>query len=144
MMQVLSKVRMIFVVLLTIWIAPAFAEQNLDKSQNAQEIINGQFQAFRDRQHKTAFGFAAPHLQTLFGSTDRFIGMVKKGYGPIYNAKEWSFGRSRFDNGTVFQEVLVSGPDGRQWMALYEVRQQSDGSWRINGVQLVPSKAQST
>lgn len=105
----------------------------------AQSIIDGQFQAFRSRNHEKAFGYAAPTLQKMFGNTDRFIGMVKNGYGAIYDARRWSFGRSRMKDGDIYQEVLVSGPNGKDWMALYTVRKQKDGSWKIGGVRLVPA-----
>lgn len=110
----------------------------------AQSIIDGQFQAFRDRDHPKAFSKAAPQLQQLFGSVERFVAMVKQGYGVIYDAKDWSFGRIKLKDGLLFQEVQVSGPNGRQWTALYTMRQLPDGSWRIAAVQLLPSAGFST
>jgi len=107
-------------------------------TSGAQSTIDGQFQAFRDRDHLTAFSKAAPQLQQLFGSVERFVAMVKKGYGVIYDAKGWSFGRTKLKDGLLFQEVQVNGPNGRQWTALYTMRQLPDGSWRIAAVQLLP------
>ena len=109
-----------------------------------QMIIDDQFQAFRDRNHEQAFSYAAPTLQKIFGSTQRFIMMVKRGYGAIYDARSWSFGRSRLKEGTVYQEVLVNGPNGKEWVALYEVLKQPDGSWRIGGVKMVRANGTST
>ncbi len=37
----------------------------------------------------------------------------------------------------VVQEVLISGPDGKDWTALYQVVKQPDGSYKINGVHIV-------
>lgn len=114
------------------------------KLQQLQAVIDGQISAFRSQNHEQAFGYAAPRLQTMFGSTERFIGMVKKGYGPIYGARNWKFGRSRENGSEVWQEVRLTGPKGRDWVALYTMRQQADGSWRIAGVQMKKAEELST
>ncbi|MEM8749285.1 MAG: DUF4864 domain-containing protein [Pseudomonadota bacterium] len=110
----------------------------------AQAVINSQINAFKTREHDKAFSHAAPNLQKIFGDTDRFIGMVKSGYGAIYGAQNWSFGRSGMQGETLYQEVLITGPNGREWLALYTMKQGSDGVWRIHGVQMKQGQAQST
>ncbi|MEL7273844.1 MAG: DUF4864 domain-containing protein [Pseudomonadota bacterium] len=115
------------------------------KLQQLQMVIDNQITAFRTQKHEQAFSYAAPRLQTIFGSTERFIGMVKSGYGAIYGARNWQFGRSR-QNGTseVWQEVRLTGPQGRDWVALYTMRQMKDGTWRIAGVQIKKAEELST
>ena len=113
-------------------------------SSGAQTTIDSQLKAFGARDHAGAFSHAAPSLQKIFGSTERFIGMVKNGYGAIYDAKGWSFGRNRMKDGILYQEVLITGPDGREWAAMYTMKQQADGSWKIGGVQLVLGAGRST
>ena len=120
------------------------AEAPAGLRSGAQDTIDQQFSAFRAREHEKAFSHAAPRLQKLFGSTERFIGMVKGGYGAIYNARTWQFGRSRMKDGVLFQEVIVNGPKGKDWMALYELKQEENGSWKIQGVRLVPASTRST
>ncbi|MGO8657495.1 DUF4864 domain-containing protein, partial [Rhizobium ruizarguesonis] len=34
--------------------------------------------------------------------------------------------------------VLISGRDGKDWTAIYQITRQPDGSYRINGVQIMP------
>ena len=110
----------------------------------AKNIISGQINAFKTRNHERAFGYAAPGLQKLFGSTDRFIKMVKSGYGAIYGAQSWSYGRSTLKDGALLQEVMLSGPHGRDWVALYTLKQQADGRWRITSVLIKKSNAVSS
>ncbi|MEP1208010.1 MAG: DUF4864 domain-containing protein [Rhizobiaceae bacterium] len=110
----------------------------------AHSVIDGQISAFRARDHETAFGFAAPSIRQMFGTTDRFIGMVKNGYGAIYGARSWSFGRGEARGDALVQEVLIKGPQGRDWVALYTLRKQPDGSWRIAGVQMKQAELRST
>lgn len=110
----------------------------------AQSVIGGQISAFRARDHETAYGYAAPSIRKMFGSTDRFIGMVKSGYGAIYGAQSWSFGRGEARGDALVQEVMIIGPQGKDWIALYTLRKQSNGSWRITGVQIKRAQVQST
>lgn len=110
----------------------------------AESVIGGQISAFRAGDHEEAYSYAAPSIRQIFGSTDRFIGMVKKGYGAIYGARNWSFGRGEARGDALVQEVLLVGPQGKDWVALYTLRKQADGSWRIAGVQMKPAELQST
>ncbi len=125
----------------------AFAQSTeapLELRSGAQAVIDSQISAFRAQDHAKAFSHAAPSLQKIFGSTDRFIGMVKNGYGAIYKARNWDFGRSGMQNDTLYQEVNIIGPFGKNWSALYTMKKGSDGVWRIHGVQMREGNAQST
>lgn len=113
-------------------------------SGKAQQVIDSQINAFRSGQHEEAFSYASPNLRKFFGSTERFIEMVRGGYGAIYGARNWSFGRSRLDERTLYQEVLLTGPKGGNWVALYSLQQQADGSWKITAVHMRKAQAQST
>ena len=120
---------------LLLWsIAPLAQAQSTD----AQGVIDAQIKAFRSGSHEQAFSHAAPTLRRMFGGTDNFIAMVKRGYMPIYGARNWRFGRTKEQGGRTFQEVLLTGPDGRSWVALYTMIQGSDGVWKIAGVRIVP------
>ena len=136
----------ILVILLTAGIVRAQSGPTLptELQVEVQRIIGSQIQAFRSEDHEKAFSFAAPSIQQIFGSTDRFIKMVKKGYGAIYGARSWSFGRGEVRGDALVQEVLIMGPQGRDWVALYTLRKQPDGSWRIAGVQMKQAELQST
>ena len=41
------------------------------------------------------------------------------------------------EGSTIQQEVLFVGPDGKPVIAVYTMQQQTDGSWKINGVYLI-------
>lgn len=112
--------------------------------QIVQSVIDGQIAAFRSGDHDTAFSYAAPSIKQIFGDTDSFIGMVKSGYGAIYGARNWSYGRGESKGDVLVQEVLITGPKGRDWVALYTLRKQPDGSWRIAAVQMKQAAVRST
>jgi len=70
--------------------------------------------------------------------------MVKQGYDPIYRARNWAFGQNRIDGDNIHHEVLISGPDGGEWVALYTLQKQADGMWKITAVRLLKSNANTT
>ena len=106
-------------------------------------VIAGQIDAFRTGAHEKAFSYAAPSIRSMFGSIDRFIAMVRGGYGAIYGAKRYDFGRSQVTRDTILQEVLITGPMDGQWAAIYTLRRQPGGEWKIAGVRMLKREGES-
>ncbi|MFK0165523.1 DUF4864 domain-containing protein [Rhizobium sp. NPDC090279] len=125
-------------------IAFASAVRAEDPVQTAQNLIEQQIEAFLHDDAATAYSFAAPGIKALFPDKDSFFAMVKKSYQPVYHPGNYAFGKSRaIDNGAVvYQEVLITGTDDKDWTAIYQITRQPDGSYKINGVQIL-SKATS-
>lgn len=102
-----------------------------------RQTIEGQLSAFRAQDAEAAFAFAAPRIKMMFGTPERFIAMVRRGYGAVYDAREPTFLRSRvIGEGAYAQEVALVDRDGKSWTALYTLERQPDGSWRITGCYL--------
>jgi hypothetical protein len=112
-----------------------------DPLQATQAMIQQQIQAFLHNDPATAYSFAAPGIKALFPDKDAFFAMVKKTYEPVYHPGNYAFGRNKSidDGAVVYQEVLITGTDGKDWSAIYQVTRQPDGSYKINGVQIVPN-----
>jgi hypothetical protein len=104
-----------------------------------QAVIQQQITAFLNDDAETAYSFASPTIRGKFLNRDTFFDMVKRGYAPVYRPGNFAFGRSKVSGDMVVQEVLISGPDGKDWTALYQVLRQPDGSYKINGVHMVRS-----
>ena len=52
------------------------------------------------------------------------------------NPQNYAFGKSEeMGGGKIAQQVLLTGPDGKEYEALYTLELQPDGVWRITGVQ---------
>ena len=103
----------------------------------AQTAIDGQIRAFLADREADAYAFAAPNVRTFFPTVESFMGMVKNGYTPVHRPQNWEFGRTQESNaGEVAQEVLITDKTGKNWAALYTVKQQPDGNWKITGVSL--------
>lgn len=112
-----------------------------DPVQTAQTLIQGQIEAFLHNDAVTAYSFAAPGIKALFPDKDIFFAMVKKRYQPVYHPGNYAFGKSRaIDNGAVvYQEVLITGTDDKDWTAVYQINRQPDGTYKINGVEILPN-----
>ncbi|CAN7501601.1 DUF4864 domain-containing protein [Pararhizobium sp. LjRoot238] len=103
----------------------------------AQSIIQSQIEAFLNDDAETAYSFASPQIKGKFPNKNIFFDMVKRGYAPVYRPGNFAFGRSKVEGDMVVQEVPISGPDGKDWTALYFLVKQPDGTYKINGVQML-------
>jgi hypothetical protein len=123
------------------YLAVAPAAHAEDPLQATQTMIQSQIQAFLHNDPATAYSFAAPGIKALFPDKDAFFAMVRKSYEPVYHPGNYAFGRNKSvdDGAVVYQEVLITGTDGKDWSAIYQVTRQPDGSYKINGVQIVPN-----
>jgi hypothetical protein len=110
---------------------PAFAQQ-----EPIQSTINLQFEAFQADDFVTAFGFASPNIQGIFGTAETFGLMVKNGYPMVYRAADVQMLDLRDVAGLLYQRVLVRDADGRGYVLDYQMVETDDG-WKINGVDLV-------
>ena len=112
----------------------------------ARGVIESQIEAFLANDMATAYSLAAPSIKRLYPDQDRFSAMVRRGYQPVYRPGNYAFGRGKIapDGAGVVQEVLISGPDGEDWTALYSLERQPDGSFKINGVQMIKAAAPQT
>ena len=107
-------------------------------------VIERQIEAFRRDDGAAAFGLAAPAIRRQFGTPENFLGMVARGYRPVYRPSDVAFGALVEIEGKLVQRVTVVGPDGRPVLALYIMEQQPDGTWLINGCILAESDEKST
>jgi hypothetical protein len=103
-----------------------------------QRIITSQLDAFSSDDGAAAYAFATPMIQRLFPSPEVFLSMVQKGYPPVYRRQSYSFGEIGNEmGGQPTQHVTIIDANGKAWTALYAMERQPDGSWKINGCQLV-------
>lgn len=108
--------------------------------QAIQGVITRQIEAFRRDDGAAAFAFAAPNIQMLFGTPERFLDMVRQGYQPVYRPRAVEFADLLVEDGQVVQRVELVGPDGAPRTALYTMERGPDGQWRISGCILVRSE----
>jgi hypothetical protein len=125
-----------------LWLFSAASLHAEPASTDPQMVIDNQIRAFLADDYAAAYSHAAPNVRMVFPDIDSFMAMVKGGYDPVYRPRTWDFARERTEaDGTVYQEVLIADRKNANWTALYSLKQQPDGSWKITGVALRKSDA---
>lgn len=125
--------------------APAAAQAPAAGDRGAiEQVIRDQMAAFRADDAAAAFAFASPSIQAMFGTPERFLAMVRRGYAPVYRPRSVEFRELAPRDGALVQRVLVVGPDGVPEVALYVMEQQPDGRWRIAGCFLTKAEERMT
>ncbi|RWK00610.1 DUF4864 domain-containing protein [Mesorhizobium sp.] len=111
----------------------------------AQTVIDSQLKAFLADDGATAYSFAAPNVKRIFPTVDTFMNMVTNGYGPVRRPQSYTFGKvEQTGPASIIQQVLIVGPDGKDYEAVYTLEQQPDGSFKITGCSLRASTSVST
>ena len=104
-------------------------------------VIEIQIAAFQRDDGVEAFSYASPTVQDIFGNPENFMRMVRNGYRPVYRPRQVFFQEAVLHQGQLVQALVVTDQDGDVVIALYTMEQQPDGSWRIGGVVLLPTRA---
>ena len=111
---------------------PAFAQE-----EPIQQPIHSQLEALQADDFATAFSFASPTIQGLFGTAENFGAMVQNGYPMVYRPADIQMLELREIAGNLYQRVLVTDAHGRGFMLEYQMIETTEG-WRIDGVDLLP------
>jgi hypothetical protein len=132
--------RSVLAVVIWVFISVASFAESINAADTAefQRIITAQISAFRADDGPTAYSFAAPVVRNIFPTPEIFTSMVKRGYSPVYRPQSFNFTEALIDPmGRPAQKMLVVGPDGKTYEALYSMEKQPDGTWRISGCTLL-------
>ncbi len=118
----------------------AAAALSLPQPSNAQEgpiraVIEAQIEAFEADDFDTAFTFASPTIQGMFGNAQNFGAMVKGGYPMVWRPDNLRFLALEERGGRLFQDVMVRDLDGVLHILEYQM-QESENGWKINGVNI--------
>ncbi len=108
-----------------------------DKSE-IRRIIETQLKAFQEDNEIEAFSFASPKIQEQFGTPEKFIGMVKDQYYPVYRPRAVMFRGFTTVNYFPAQILVIMDQEGNLTQVVYVMQHQSDRSWRIHGCFFVP------
>ena len=100
-------------------------------------LISSQISAFGRDDGPAAYAFASPGIQSRFPAIGDFMAMVSGLYQPIYHPRSVAFGALVDIPGGPVQRVFLVGRDGLGYSADYLMEKQPDGSWRIDGVNLM-------
>lgn len=113
------------------------------RRESILNVIGAQLAAFQRDYAPTAFAFASPGIQAIFGPPAKFSKMLAEAYALVYRPRKFTFLDLVENKGRLLQRVLFTGPDGKQVLALYMIARQADGRWRIAGCVLLDLMGQS-
>ncbi|GLS29629.1 protein of unknown function [Mesorhizobium albiziae] len=135
--------RALFALAFFMMACPALAGDAEVKS--AQGAIEGQLKAFLAGDNEGAYSYAAPNVKRIFPTLDTFMSMVTSAYQPVYRPRNYAFGKVReLSTTSIIQQVMIVGPDGKDYEAVYTLELQPDGKFRITSVSLRASNSLST
>jgi hypothetical protein len=98
-----------------------------------RQLIDDQLKAFEHRDAERAWKHVAPVLKMQFGTADRFLEMVERGYQPVVAPREVDYGEFVTYEGAPAQWLDLAARDGKSYRALYLLEKQADGTWRTAG-----------
>lgn len=124
--------------------ALAIDEVNRSDARAARAVIEAQLAAFAADDAERAFSFAAPSIRDSFGSAERFMAMVRKGYPVVYRPTSVRFLEPVREGDSLLQRVRMTDDTGAAWMVVYELQRQDDRSWRITACVAARSEGLST
>jgi hypothetical protein len=114
----------------------AFAAALDPDARAIEKVIRGQMAAFARDDADAAFAYATPAARKRFGSAVRFLDSVKAAYQPVYRPGDVVFLPLEKQDDETIQPVQIGMPDGKVYIAFYEMQRQQDKAWRINGCKL--------
>ena len=116
----------------------ALAAPALGQAEDApwQGVITQQIEAFRAGDGAAALELAGAGFKAQFKDPDVFYAaIVGSGYGPIVQSRSHSFGEFNvISEKQVTQVVRFVGPDQGLYEALYQLVDEPDAGWRVQGV----------
>lgn len=106
------------------------------QSRDIETTIGGQIDAFLADDFETAFTFASPSIQGMFGTPENFGRMVRDGYPMVWRPAEVQYLELRDIGGALWQRILIRDADGAAHLLDYQMIETETG-WKINGVQYI-------
>jgi len=114
-----------------------------DAVSDIKAVIEDQIAAFAAGDAHRAFAHASPGIQAQMGSSATFMLMVESGYSALIGPKAFEILDVVEDGDTAAAHARVIAADGRAYEALYPLKRQANGQWRIDGCHLRPARGQS-
>ena len=136
--ELILRVSLVFLLFIAHLKATVFADEGGTVIEAVRYTISSQIDAFKEKDVKKAYTFAAPNIQAQFPSPDIFGLMVRNGYPVIWNPKNYKFTSFKDLGNRCIQRVLFQSYDGS--LESYDYLLEKDGNlWKIAGVLTINS-----
>ena len=121
-----------FFAAILIWVMATGAVKAND---DVRSVISSQIDAFLQDDFVSAFDFASPMIQGMFGTPERFGDMVRNGYPMVWRPADVEFLSVDERGGASIQNVMIKDASGKLFLLEYEMIETENG-WLINGVRV--------
>lgn len=112
-----------------------------DDAQAIRETVRSQLDAFAGDDAAAAFELATTSVRTLFGDADHLLQVIKRQFPPVYRHRDAVFSAPEIIGGRALQLVRLTDAECQVWVAVFVMRQETSGSWRIDGCRLVKTNS---
>lgn len=130
----------LFSLALMLFPATLLAQEVLPPNPDIEATIGSQFDAFTARDVDEAWTYASPNIQSLFGTPENFGRMVEQGYPMVWTPGAVEFIDLQSLGSIIVQRVEVIDQSGTAHYLGYQMVE-TEGGWRINGVQVLRAPA---
>ncbi|WP_323766433.1 DUF4864 domain-containing protein [Marinovum sp.] len=128
--------RCLAIVAFVLAFGPAVAQEPQPRNPEIEAVIGDQLQAFEAQDVDRAFSHASPTIKGIFGSSEVFGLMVRRGYPMVWQPGEVTYLDLAEIGGALWQRVEIIDRDGQRHYLGYRM-EPGEGGWKIGGVQLL-------
>jgi hypothetical protein len=125
--------------LATCWFLAAgsvLAEPQSPAPNPIQAVIQSQIDALQVDDFETAFGFAAPNIQRMFGSPRRFAQMIAQSYPMVWRPADIQYLALTRSGPYALQRVMITDQKNTLHILVYQLVPINQ-HWRITGVRVL-------
>lgn len=110
----------------------------------AQDIIEQQLKAFRDRDATLAFELTSDKIRTKYDDDEkRYLQMMRYLYRPLYENDSYTFLESAVVGEAHIQKLELIDLDGDATIVIYRiVPGKKDGTWLVDGYTLLEAESE--
>jgi hypothetical protein len=104
-------------------------------------VVQSQLDAFAADDAAKAFSLSTASTRRILGDADSFLQMIKSEYPPIYRHRRAIFLPPQLLDGDALQVVRLTDAENYVWVAIYRMKVEQDGKWRIDGCSLLETSS---
>lgn len=116
--------------------------KNLGKKEETaiQSAVQLQIEALTNDDADRAFALTTETTRSRLGSPDNFLRMIKEQYDPVYRHRTALYSAPTVVHGKVYQVVRLTDLESHVWLAIYLMHKDAEGTWKIDGCQLIETR----
>jgi hypothetical protein len=119
------------------WAAWAVDHITAADAEAIRGVVQSQIDALSNDDADSAFQLATPERRMIIGNPDNFLRLIKEEYNPIYRHRAAIFQAPEVVDGDAIQMVRITDSDGAVWVAVFQMQQEKDKSWKVDGCELL-------